>query len=176
LQKSRKPNESVLQGYSSSTAEVPSPEASMDGPRGEEPLQAPVPPLTWSKAFIEPIQRSVQDPAFVADAELDQDSAGGAHISLTCKAEMKSAISVGSGNLTQRIVPPYGPAFGDLCEFGPSLSAAINAANAVLSGERSLDMKAPTPSGTEHPELASESYNELLDKYCFVRTVHTRAV
>ena len=56
------------------------------------------------------------------------------------------------------------------------MAAAFNAANVALSGERSLDMKAPTPSGTENPELASEAYNELLDKYCFVRTVQTRTV
>jgi len=28
----------------------------------------------------------------------------------------------------------------------------------------------PRPAGTEKPQLASQSYNELLDKYCFVRT------
>jgi hypothetical protein len=28
----------------------------------------------------------------------------------------------------------------------------------------------PRPAGVEKPVLASQSYNELLDKYCFVRT------
>jgi RNA recognition motif-containing protein len=185
LQKSRKSNQSVLQGYSSEPAELSSPEASMAGSRDEEPLQAPLLALPSLKAAMALIQSSNQDPAPIADeghlkrssqdSELDQHSAGDAQISLASKADMKPAISLGSDNPTQRIAQPHEQGFGDRYEFGPSLSTAITAANAVRSGERSLDMKAPTPAGTENPELASESYNELLDNYCFVRTVQKRA-
>jgi hypothetical protein len=31
-------------------------------------------------------------------------------------------------------------------------------------------LDSPRPAGSEKPVLASQSYNELLDKYCFVRT------
>jgi Carbohydrate/starch-binding module (family 21) len=132
---------------------------------------------------------------------------------------VKSAISLGSDNLTRRLAPPHGQAFGNRYDFGASLSAAINAANSVLGDKSGLMMKAapkkqsrkiipdaeetssplsmtsnqsmsktappsknhpamasssgadsPRPAGTEKPVLASQSYNELLDKYCFVRT------
>ncbi|KAN0095563.1 carbohydrate-binding module family 21 protein [Hyaloscypha variabilis] len=139
---------------------------------------------------------------------------------------VKSSISLGSDNLTRRLAPPHGQAFGNRYDFGASLSAAINAANTVLGDKSGLVMKAPpkkqskkmipdaeetssplamssnqslnktTPApkniqavasssgtesprlaGTEKPVLASQSYNELLDKYCFVRTneYHWRA-
>jgi hypothetical protein len=132
---------------------------------------------------------------------------------------VKSAISLGSDNLTRRQAPPNGQAFGNRYDFGASLSAAINAANTVLGDKSGLTMKAPPkkqakkvlptaeqtsspltmssnqsivktapppknlpamasnsgtdsprPAGAEKPVLASQSYNELLDKYCFVRT------
>lgn len=133
---------------------------------------------------------------------------------------VKSAISLGSDNLTRRLAPPHGQAFGNRYDFGASLSAAINAANTVMGDKSGLMMKAapkkqskkiipdaevtssplamssnqsmskaaskpsknfpadasssgtdsPRPAGTEKPVLASQSYNELLDKYCFVRT------
>ena len=185
LQKGRKPNQSVLQGYSPEPAELSSPEASMAGSRDEEPLQAPFLALPSLEAAIELIQSSNQDPALLTnegylkrssqDSELDQHSTVGAHISLASKADMKSAISFGSDNPTRHIAQPHEQVLSDRYEIGTSLSAAINAANAISSGEGSLGMKAPTPSGTENPGLASESYNELLDKYCFVRTVQTRA-
>ena len=130
---------------------------------------------------------------------------------------VKSAISLGSDNLTQRQAPPNGQAFGNRYDFGASLSAAINAANTALGDKSGLMMKvtpkkqpkkvipdaeetssplamssnqsmsktapptknlpmasssgtdSPRPAGTEKPVLASQSYNELLDKYCFVR-------
>jgi hypothetical protein len=134
---------------------------------------------------------------------------------------VKSAVNLGSDNLTRRTTQPHGQAFGNRYDFGASLSAAINAANTVL-GDRSglpptklapkkhvkkfipdaedstspLTMKSnqsmskpqtiskvappvasasgsdsPRPAGTEKPPLASQSYNELLDKYCFFGSV-----
>lgn len=129
---------------------------------------------------------------------------------------VKSAISLGSDNLTRRLAPPHGQAFGNRYDFGASLSAAISAANTALGDKSGLMMKAPPkkqskkilpdaeetssplamssnqsmsktapppknlpamasssgtdsprPAGTEKPILASQSYNELLDKYCF---------
>jgi len=134
---------------------------------------------------------------------------------------VKSAVSLGSDNLTRRMAPPNGQAFGNRYDFGASLSAAINAANTVLGDRSGLTMKpapkkepkkmvpdadetsspltmsgnhsmskaapptknvpvmassssgtdSPRPAGTEKPVLASQSYNELLDKYCFFGSV-----
>jgi len=133
---------------------------------------------------------------------------------------VKSAVSLGPDNLTRRMAPPNGQAFGNRYDFGASLSAAIIAANTVLGDRSGLAMKpapkkqskkmvpdadetsspltmssnhsmsktapptkdAPTvtsssgtdssrPVGTEKPVLASQSYNELLDKYCFFGSV-----
>lgn len=133
---------------------------------------------------------------------------------------VKSAVNLGSDNLTRRAAPAHGQAFGNRYDFGASLSAAINAANTVLGDRSGLMMKpvtkkqpqrkvvpeaeetisplttssnqslnktappvksapapastsgtdSPRPAGSEKPPLASQSYNELLDKYCFVRT------
>ncbi|KAH6712261.1 putative phosphatase regulatory subunit-domain-containing protein [Leptodontidium sp. MPI-SDFR-AT-0119] len=130
---------------------------------------------------------------------------------------VKSAVSLGSDNLTRRAPQPNGQAFGNRYDFGASLSAAIQAANTVLGDKSGLTMKStakkqapkkfitgpdetsspitmairrsvqkpapavkpspiqasasgtdsPRPAGTEKPALASQSYNELLDKYCF---------
>jgi len=129
---------------------------------------------------------------------------------------VKSAVSLGSDNLTRRAPQPNGQAFGNRYDFGASLSAAIQAANTVLGDKSGLTMKStakkqapkkftdaddnsspitmaikrpvqkpapavkpvtvqasasgtdsPRPVGTEKPALASQSYNELLDKYCF---------
>ncbi|CZT48670.1 related to GIP2 Glc7p-interacting protein [Rhynchosporium secalis] len=129
---------------------------------------------------------------------------------------VKSAVSLGSDNLTRRAPQPNGQAFGNRYDFGASLSAAIQAANTVLGDKSGLTMKAPVkkqapkkasedapltmagrrtapklapatraaptqasssgtesprPAGTEQPALASQSYNELLDKYCFFGSV-----
>lgn len=134
---------------------------------------------------------------------------------------VKSAVSLGSDNLTRRAPQPNGQAFGNRYDFGASLSAAIQAANSVMGDRSGITMKSapkkepvkfvagaddtaspltmtseqslskspvnktitsvqqqpsasgtdsPRPAGTEKPQLASQSYNELLDKYCFVRT------
>ena len=133
---------------------------------------------------------------------------------------VKSAVSLGSDNLTRRAPQPNGQAFGNRYDFGASLSAAIQAANSALGERSGLSMKpsakkqqrklfvtdadettspltmtsnqslskpapptkaipvvpsssgtdSPRPAGIEKPVLASQSYNELLDKYCFVRT------
>jgi hypothetical protein len=133
---------------------------------------------------------------------------------------VKSAVSLGSDNLTRRAPQPNGQAFGNRYDFGASLSAAIQAANSALGERSGLSMKpsakkqqrklfvtdadettspltitsnqslskpaprtravpvvpsssgtdSPRPAGIEKPILASQSYNELLDKYCFVRT------
>jgi hypothetical protein len=147
-----------------------------------------------------------------------KDYLGESGTSLRLKG-VKSAVSLGSDNLTRRMAPPNGQAFGNRYDFGASLSAAINAANTVLGDRSGLTMKSapkkqpkqmmpdaeqtssplamssnqslsktappsktlpvmgsssgtdsPRPVGTEKPVLASQSYSELLDKYCFVRT------
>lgn len=148
------------------------------------------------------------------------DFLGESNTSLRLKG-VKSAVSLGSDNLTRRAPQPNGQAFGNRYDFGASLSAAIQAANNVMGDRSGLTMKSapkkepvkfvvgaddtaspltmtceqslskppvnktitsvqqqpsangtdsPRPAGTEKPQLASQSYNELLDKYCFVRT------
>lgn len=134
---------------------------------------------------------------------------------------VKSAVNLGSDNLTRRAPQPHGQAFGNRYDFGASLSAAIQAANSVMGDRSGIQIKpsaknsarkfipaedatsplstksnqrsgkgpapappvkapapapsssgadSPRPAGTEKPVLASQSYNELLDKYCFVRS------
>jgi hypothetical protein len=137
---------------------------------------------------------------------------------------VKSAVSLGSDNLTRRAPQPNGQAFGNRYDFGASLSAAIQAANSALGERSGLSMKpsakkqqrkmfitdadettspltmtsnqslskpapptkvvpvvpsssrtdSPRPASIEKPVLASQSYNELLDKYCFVRAHEPR--
>ncbi|KAF4636074.1 hypothetical protein G7Y89_g2005 [Cudoniella acicularis] len=137
---------------------------------------------------------------------------------------VKSAVNLGSDNLTRRAPHPNGQAFGNRYDFGASLSAAIQAANSVLGDRSGITMKptakkpvrkfiadvgetsspltmtsnqslskptppptktapavvatpitsgtdSPRPAGIEKPVLASQSYNELLDKYCFFGSV-----
>lgn len=81
--------------------------------------------------------------------------------------------------------------FGHRYDFGASLTAAISAASTALGERSGLPQKAsspnpafipngngspqqddvkPTALTTEKPPAQSQSYNELLEKYCFVRT------
>lgn len=135
---------------------------------------------------------------------------------------VKSAVTLASDTRNRRSTmntnAAGGQAFGHRYDFGASLNAAINAANATLGDKSGITMKSkkpaplseqprkvvdndeqlsprsltfetttpskalppvgtstsgtdsPRPVGTEKPVLASQSYNELLDKYCFVRT------
>jgi hypothetical protein len=100
---------------------------------------------------------------------------------------------LGKDNLNRRSPLPsesQGQAFANRYYFGASLSAAINAANEVLGDEEIPELKpiqdrpisvspvkasvafgdnpvSSNPS-TEKSVVTSQSYNELLDKYCFV--------
>ncbi|KAG9230282.1 putative phosphatase regulatory subunit-domain-containing protein [Amylocarpus encephaloides] len=127
---------------------------------------------------------------------------------------VKSAVNLGSDNLTRRAPQPNGQAFGNRYDFGASLSAAMQAANDVLGDRSGITMKSPTKKGTrklvsdaeeayfpltmkshqppsKNPvpvtkpptpatggtnsprpvgassAIASQSYNDLLDRYCF---------
>jgi hypothetical protein len=51
-----------------------------------------------------------------------------------------------------------------------SLSKPAPRTKAVPVVPSSSGTDSPRPAGIEKPVLASQSYNELLDKYCFVRT------
>jgi hypothetical protein len=66
--------------------------------------------------------------------------------------------------LTKNPSSPSGQPFSNRYDFGASLSATIQATNTALGGCSGITMK---PSASV---LASQSYNELLDKYCFVCT------
>jgi hypothetical protein len=111
---------------------------------------------------------------------------------------VKSAVNMTSDNL-RKSPNATGQAFANRYDFGASLSAAIQAANTALGDRSGITLKpsaksqvaptasltrdtpnvvpisssgmdSPRPAGSEKPVLASQSYNELLDKYCFVRT------
>jgi len=85
---------------------------------------------------------------------------------------VKATTSLPTDNLTKRFSNPSGKPFANRYDFGASLSAAIQAANESIESRRSTEnsIVLEKPS-TESPKLASSSYNELLDKYCFVCTL-----
>ncbi|OBT60975.1 hypothetical protein VE03_09636 [Pseudogymnoascus sp. 23342-1-I1] len=97
---------------------------------------------------------------------------------------VRSEITLSTDSLAKKASSPTGQAFSNRYDFGVSISAAIQAAN--KSGDRPEVRRRPTqqrqplkplastvtkstpgPNGAEQPPLASQSYNELLDKYCF---------
>lgn len=113
---------------------------------------------------------------------------------------VKSAGNLTTGGLGGKTHSRSGQAFANRYDFGASLTAAIQAANAALGDSDEITLKpsakkqaSPKPpssvsvikeapkatttstSGTDSPRpivadkpvLASQSYNELLDKYCF---------
>ena len=73
---------------------------------------------------------------------------------------------------------PAAQAFGNRYDFGASLSAAIQAASPALGDRGGVAPKAgaagprpkPADLARDKPPLESQSYNELIDKYCFVRS------
>lgn len=109
------------------------------------------------------------------------------------RLKTKSTGNLGSDNIAKGLSSPSGVAFANRYDFGASLSAAVQAAKDSMGKDKdALYMKqniraappsvittsrtitAPTaagPSGTDSPPgLPSSSYEELVNKYCFVRT------
>ncbi|KAK4210847.1 putative phosphatase regulatory subunit-domain-containing protein [Rhypophila decipiens] len=107
---------------------------------------------------------------------------------------VKSTTSLPSDNLASRLPPPSGQAFANRYDFGASLNAAMSgksdglymkslkksqapstnipADSKTVSGSDKADEPAPatngtTASGAESPSIASSSYEELVNKYCF---------
>lgn len=103
---------------------------------------------------------------------------------------VKSAVSLAVDDLSRKAPSPNGQAFANRYSFGASMKAAMKAAGvpaapqhksapqpppkneSVAPHERAPvpGTDSPRPAGVEKPVLASQSYNELLDKYCFVST------
>ena len=116
------------------------------------------------------------------------------------RLKTRSSNNLASDNLTKGLSSPSGVAFANRYDFGASLSAAVQAAkDSMVKDKDTLYMKSnvrgePTSSGTppnDSPEvggspqglgtsspnlgLPSSSYEELVNKYCFVRTPGLRA-
>jgi hypothetical protein len=113
------------------------------------------------------------------------------------RLKSKSTNNLASDNLTNGLSSPSGAAFANRYDFGASLSAAVQAAKDSIVKDRDRDAlymksnvrgshgtsspatRAPAVqavSGTDSPApspiagLPSSSYEELVNKYCFVRT------
>lgn len=117
---------------------------------------------------------------------------GESHPPLRLKG-VKSAVTLPSEGRNKTTAVHHSQAFGHRYDFGASLSAAIqgastqgglymksnikNNSNTLKSNEngasaqnmpnRSATTDSPLLVGSQKPVLASQSYNELLDKYCF---------
>ncbi|EFY92478.1 protein phosphatase regulatory subunit Gac1, putative [Metarhizium acridum CQMa 102] len=117
----------------------------------------------------------------------ESDSAGG------LRFKSKSSSSLASDNLSQDVVSPSGAAFSNRYDFGASLNAAVKAAKDTTSNQSktkekekdtlymkrnvrgsessaSLPFSGSSPSGLDSPasSLPSVSYEELVNRYCFV--------
>jgi hypothetical protein len=112
------------------------------------------------------------------------------------RLKTKSTGNLGSDNIAKDLSSPSGVAFANRYDFGASLSAAVQAAKDSMGKDKdALYMKkhirgmppaltvpttrdpptlavAQSASGTDSPTtgLPSSSYEELVNKYCFVRT------
>jgi len=107
------------------------------------------------------------------------------------RLKSKSASNLASDNIATGLSSPRGVAFANRYDFGASLTAAVQAAKDSMGKDRdALYMRshvrgsgasksAPVTSANSHPtsgagspnpSLPSSSYEELVNKYCFVRT------
>lgn len=116
----------------------------------------------------------------------ESDTAGG------LRFKSKSSSSLASDNIAKNVVSPSGVAFSNRYDFGASLTAAVKAAKDTTPGQPkvkekdtlymkrnirgsesyvSIPFNGGSPSGVESPasSLPSASYEELVNKYCFVR-------
>lgn len=114
------------------------------------------------------------------------------------RLKSKSLGNLAGDNITKGLTAPSGLAFANRYDFGASLSAAVQAAkDSTIKEKDGLYMKAnvrtskpsppivpplapgltPTAPGASSPtpSLPSASYEELVNKYCFVRTPGTRS-
>jgi hypothetical protein len=89
---------------------------------------------------------------------------------------VKSVVNIGLDKLTRKPSSPSGQPFSNRYNFGASISAKSPAPAASLTKDTLIPMvpclsglDCPQSAGSKKPVLASQSYNELLDKYCFVR-------
>lgn len=111
----------------------------------------------------------------------------------------KSFNSLASDNLDKTLTSPSGAAFSNRYDFGASLTAAVQAAKDAPAADKDAlymkgNVRGSSPPSLGHSAniistshmvvtpavnttLASSSYEELVNKYCFVRTpgIHARA-
>jgi hypothetical protein len=107
------------------------------------------------------------------------------------RLKSKSAGNLASDDITNSLSSPSGAAFANRYDFGASLTAAVQAAKDSMGRDRdalymrnhvrgsTVPASAPVTSvnsnptsghGSPNPSLPSSSYEELVNKYCFVRT------
>lgn len=111
------------------------------------------------------------------------------------RLKTKSSRNLASDNIASSLSSPSGAAFANRYDFGASLTAAVQAAKVSMAKDKDgLYMKSnvpslPAPSGSSQSDLhvdggapaspgasspnlslPSSSYEELVNKYCFVRT------
>lgn len=115
------------------------------------------------------------------------------------RLKTKSSSNIACDNIAKGLTSPSGVAFANRYDFGASLSAAVQAAKDSMTKDKetlymkdnfrgtryladSQDNSSPPlfspvgePSGTDSPvpSLPSASYEELVNKYCFVRSPGT---
>jgi hypothetical protein len=116
----------------------------------------------------------------------ESDSSGGLRL------KSKSSPSLASDNITKALTSPSGVAFSNRYDFGASLNAAVKAAKDITANPTKIKEKekdtlymkrnirgseaflsspnGSSPSGLDSPapSLPSASYEELVNKYCFV--------
>lgn len=139
------------------------------------------------------------DPSFKFDQPLHEYLGESESGPTGLRLKTKSSSNIASDNIAKDLSSPSGVAFANRYDFGASLSAAVQAAkDSMVKDKETLYMKdnfrgtryladprdnpspplfipAGEPSGTDSPvpSLPSASYEELVNKYCFVRSPGT---
>ena len=71
---------------------------------------------------------------------------------------------------TTKVIPDAEETSSPLMMAGPQIRKKSQQPSKAAPPPKTSGTDSPRPVGSEKPPLASQSYNELLDKYCFVRT------
>lgn len=151
--------------------------------RRHSPAQSPRP-----KSF--PVMEDLDnDPKYNFDQPIHEYLGESGPTALRLKT--KSVGNLASDNLAKGLTSPSGAAFANRYDFGASLTAAVQAAKDSMGRDKDalymrshkreplVSVSAPVttrnshPSsgtGSPNPSLPSSSYEELVNKYCFVRT------
>jgi hypothetical protein len=85
-------------------------------------------------------------------------------------ASLSAAIQAANTALGDRSGITLKPTTKKQVEQSPAPAASLTKDTSIPMVASPGGMDSPRPAGSEKPVLASQSYNELLNKYCFVRT------